>query len=105
MAWDDIFRRVGSRDWLLEVAGSGKVSEGERLDPFGTSWRVLSTQARRWLPLLQEGQPIPGSRRPDQALSDLRAANLVQADGRELTPLGQAVLDSWQHLRAQWSFE
>jgi hypothetical protein len=105
MTWD-VLGRQEWREWLLEVAGGNPVRPGAKLDPFGTSWRVFSTQARRWLPRIKAGEAIGGSqRRADQALIDLRAAHLVQAETHELTELGEALLDRWDALPDQWAYE
>jgi hypothetical protein len=105
MSWEEALDCPEWGPWLLSVGGPGVIRPGVRLDPFGTSWRVLSTQARRWLPLIESGDPIPGSkRRRDQALSDLRAANLV-TESSTLTELGSLALKRWKPLSDAWEYE
>ena len=105
MSWSTALEGANWQSWLREVAGGAQVRPGAKLDPFGTSWRVLSTQGARWLPLIREGKPTPGSqRRRDQVIIDLRAANLVTGP-KGLTPFGEAVADRWEGIPDAWEYE
>jgi hypothetical protein len=107
MGWSSPLHDPAWGKWVVAVAGSGPVRPGAKLDPYGTSWRVLSTQARRWLPQIEAGEDIEGSaRRRDQTLIDLRAANLVEGgEAPALTSFGRAVLRRWENLPAAWVYE
>jgi hypothetical protein len=93
--------------WLLAVAGKNRVRSGHDLDPFGTSWRRLSSQAREWMPMIASGEAINNGkgRRDEQALIDLRGAALVEHGIHTLTPFGTAVLSRWEELDTDWKFE
>jgi hypothetical protein len=105
MSWASALQDPGWRTWLLDVAGGSRVRTGAKLDPFGTSWRSLSGQARRWLPLIRAGKPFADSqRRTDQTVIDLRAANLV-AGPAALTPFGEAVYKRWTAIPDSWEYE
>lgn len=82
-----------------------RISPGQTLDPFGTSWRTLSTQAAHWLPDIRDGETQPGVRRQDQATTDLRSAELLTAGAPSLSEFGAAVLLRWELLDVPRTFE
>ncbi|MDX6634257.1 MAG: hypothetical protein QOF06_460 [Solirubrobacterales bacterium] len=104
MGWDAL-ENPQWEQWLLAVAGGGKVATGQKLDPFGSSWRTLSTQAKDWLVTIKAGKPIPGKRRNPQAFTDLGDEGLVDRTENALTPFGEAVLERWRDLPAEWEYE
>jgi hypothetical protein len=104
MGWDAL-ENPEWEQWLLAVAGGGKVATGQKLDPFGSSWRTLSTQAKDWLVTIKAGESISGKRRNPQAFTDLGDAGLVDRTENALTPFGEAVLEHWQDLPEEWAFE
>ncbi len=105
MTWSSALGVPEWRAWILGVSSSSQVRVGLRLDPFGTSWRSLSGQARRWLPKIRDGQSFADTEhRTRQALTDLGAANLVTASAA-LTPFGEAVIKRWESIPASWEFE
>lgn len=104
MGWEALEGRDWER-WLLAVAGGSKAHSGRRLDPFGTSWRVLSRQGKLWLSKIRAGEPIPREVRVPQAWSDLGSVDLVVPKKKTLTPFGEAVLDRWQDLPGEWTYE
>lgn len=104
MSWSALKSPVWEK-WLLAVAGKKTVRPGIRLDPFGTSWRTLSTQARPWLSRIRSGGLEASERRTNQTLIDLRAAGLVQGGGGALTALGGSVLARWEVFPDEWEFE
>lgn len=106
--WAATLTGAGFREWLLTLVppGRNRVPPGQTVDPFGSSMRRFSTQVAEWLPLIREGQPIPGGqRRQDQTFIDLRSIGLVDRDAPVLTAFGNAVLDAWEALDAPKSFE
>lgn len=104
MGWDAL-EVPAWEQWLLATAGKDRVRGGQKLDPFGTSWRVLSTQAKPWMEAIHAGNPIPRENRADQVPTDLRAAGLVESNGDGLTPVGVAVLDRWKPFPEEWEYE
>jgi hypothetical protein len=97
--WVDTLNGGGMRAWLLALVppAATRIASGQSLDPFGTSMRTLSTQARAWLPRVRDGAPVgDGDRRRNQAPVDLRSAGLVEAGSPKLTPLGSSVLALWE---------
>src|SRR4051794_34244986 len=105
MSWADALQDPGWRTWLLDVAGGPRVRGGSKLDPFGTSLRSLSGQARRWLPLIRAQEPFADSqRRTDQTVTDLGAAGLVTGPA-SLSELGEAVYERWQAIPDSWEYE
>lgn len=96
--WHDALTGEGFRGWLLQVARGDRISQGQPLDPFITSMRVLK-QVTSWLVSVEElGQLDSEGRRAEQALVDMVAAELVvrQQDSIALTDLGHDVLRKWQ---------
>jgi hypothetical protein len=107
-AWADSLTGHGFRAWLLELVPPRKalhMSFGQTLDPFGTSWRTLSTQAAHWLPDIRDGVTQPGVRRQPQATTDLRSAELLRDEGPALSSLGAEVLERWEHRPMPTTFE
>jgi hypothetical protein len=82
-----------------------RVSPGQTFDPFGSSWRALSTQAAHWLPGIRDGAEQPGVRRQPQATIDLRSAELLVAGSPSLSELGAAVLARWERTEMPRTFE
>jgi hypothetical protein len=104
MGWDALRLPEWER-WLLAVAGKSRVRSGQKLDPFGTSWRVLSTQGKPWLEAIHAGRPISREDRAEQVPVDLRAAGLVEGGAEVLTPVGAAVLERWKDFPEDWEYE
>lgn len=107
-AWANNLNGQGFREWLLELVPPGKairLSPGQTLDPFGSSMRTLSTQAKVWMTAFRKGEELEGERRESQALSDLRSAGLIEAGSNSLTLLGDTVLDRWEQVALSDGFE
>ncbi len=106
MSWASTLQGPVWRTWLLDVAGGSRVRPGVKLDPFGSSWRSLSGQAREWLPAIRTGRLYQTyeKRRADQIVTDLGSANLVGGPAT-LTSLGEAVYGRWQSIPDAWEYE
>jgi len=89
--------------WLLAVAGKNRVRMGQSLDPFGSSWRRLHSQAKPWMTAIQKGEPIPRTVRPNQVPTDLGGVALMT--GKSLSDFGTAVLERWKEMPGEWEYE
>ncbi len=101
MNWHDALNGEGFKTWLVEIAGGNRILQGQTLDPFTTSMRVLK-QTTSWLSQIIEDGTITGTdsqRRIDQAIIDLGSAGLVsRGDSLSVSNLGLATLESWREL-------
>lgn len=99
MAWNEALTGRGFRSWLIAVAGNNaRILQGQDLDPFTTSMRVLKKVAG-WIKTIREGQNLNGGRTANQAITDMASAEFIQHEphGPTLTGLGHAVFDKWKH--------
>lgn len=78
----------------LEAAAADRYAREVRLDPFATSMRDFDDVAPN-LRALRHGQS-PSVSDPRQRITDLKGAGLAAEDNVALTPMGAAVLDSWE---------
>lgn len=99
MFWYKSLNGQGFRQWILDVASGTRISQGQRLDPFATSMRVFKDVSTR-LAYIEEHQRLDVGGDPNQAVTDLRGAQLIQGStaSANLTDLGQAVLHRWREL-------
>jgi len=99
MNWHEALSGHGFRTWLLNIASGSTIPQGQPLDPFITSMRVLKNVSY-WLIDIEENQSLSSTGRgADQAIIDLTSAHLVerQDSGVYLTDLGKNVLEEWTY--------
>jgi len=99
MAWYESLTGTAFRNWLVSVAGGGRVPQGQRLDPFATSMRDFKAVSG-WLGAIEQSEPLEargGAGR--QQVTDLSAAGLIHGrDPAVLTDLGQETLRRWREV-------
>jgi hypothetical protein len=98
MNWSDPLTAAAFERWVVGVAGTGTVRQGQRLDPFATSMRRF-TPAAAWLEVVEHGGALPARGGSGvQIQTDLRGAGLLEPDQPEtLTDLGRQCLEGWRH--------
>ena len=97
MDWHDALSGEGLKKWLIAISSGARITQGQPLDPFATSMRVLK-QTSEWLLNIQEnGELVEGTqRRNDQAIIDMISAGLIErGETISLTTLGSKTFDNW----------
>lgn len=98
MEWPDPLTGLAFRTWILAVTSGGRISQGQRLDPFATSMRNF-THVSDWLSKVERGEQLEergGSGR--QNVTDLRGARLLEESDVALSELGRRCLTRWRSL-------
>lgn len=92
---------TGFEQWLEHRLGAAvplsKITPGQTLWPYGTSFRD-SKQASRRLTAIEHAQPLSG-KRPEQVFIDFRSCGLVEESRPDrLSRLGERALAEWRRL-------
>jgi hypothetical protein len=92
MIWFSKINSEAFKDWLISTGRPYRLSEGKKLDSFGSSTRKLNN-AHQWLLDLSTNRSIGGDE--TQRKSDLQGIGLYDTSHSSLTPLGIKTLRDW----------
>ena len=96
MNWFNKINSNAFKDWIISCGSGNAISQGKRLDPFGSSMRKFNN-AHSWMHQLNENSilVLQTSRAIDQAKIDLKSSQLIDSSTNLLSNLGRQTYSDW----------